>query len=92
MSLQPQLNYKMRAILIDWLILVQIKFNLLPETLYLTVSIIDRFLEVKLAHILSTLFSLSHSLTHSASNFDHHSKVYTHISSQPIPGVPYNEG
>ena len=46
MSLQPYINHKMRAILVDWLILVQVKFDLLPETFYLTVSIIDRFLEV----------------------------------------------
>ncbi|XP_067884895.1 G2/mitotic-specific cyclin-B1-like isoform X2 [Heterodontus francisci] len=35
----------MRAILIDWLVQVQIKFKLLPETLYLTVSVLDRFLQ-----------------------------------------------
>ncbi|XP_067838244.1 G2/mitotic-specific cyclin-B1-like isoform X3 [Heptranchias perlo] len=35
----------MRAILIDWLVQVQIKFRLLPETMYLTVSILDRFLQ-----------------------------------------------
>ncbi|XP_059830004.1 G2/mitotic-specific cyclin-B1-like [Hypanus sabinus] len=35
----------MRAILIDWLVQVQVKFKLLPETLYMTVSILDRFLQ-----------------------------------------------
>ncbi len=35
----------MRAILIDWLIEVHLKFKLLPETLFLTVNIIDRYLE-----------------------------------------------
>ncbi|XP_069794858.1 G2/mitotic-specific cyclin-B1-like isoform X2 [Narcine bancroftii] len=35
----------MRAILINWLVEVQVKFKLLPETLYLTVSILDRFLQ-----------------------------------------------
>ena len=34
---------KMRSVLIDWLVDVQQQFNLLPETLYLTVSILDRF-------------------------------------------------
>ena len=38
------INEKMRAILIDWLIEVHLKFKLLPETLYLTVNIIDRYL------------------------------------------------
>lgn len=35
----------MRAILIDWLVDVHLKFKLLPETLFLTVNIIDRYLE-----------------------------------------------
>jgi len=35
----------MRAILIDWLTDVHLKFKLKPETLFLTVSIIDRFLQ-----------------------------------------------
>lgn len=36
----------MRAILIDWLVLVQVKFRLQEETLYMAVAIIDRFLQV----------------------------------------------
>ena len=35
----------MRAILIDWLIEVHLKFKLLPETLFLTINMIDRYLE-----------------------------------------------
>jgi hypothetical protein len=35
----------MRAILIDWIIEVHLKFKLLPETLFITVSLIDRYLE-----------------------------------------------
>ena len=35
----------MREILVDWLIEVHLKFKLLPETLYLTVNLIDRYLE-----------------------------------------------
>ncbi|XP_061463441.1 G2/mitotic-specific cyclin-B1 [Rhineura floridana] len=35
----------MRAILIDWLVQVQMKFKLLQETMYMTVAIIDRFLQ-----------------------------------------------
>ena len=45
MSHQPEINDKMRSILIDWLIEVHLKFKLLPETLFITVSIIDRYLE-----------------------------------------------
>ena len=42
---QQQMNYKMRARLVDWIIAVHHKFKLLPETLYLTIAIMDRFLE-----------------------------------------------
>lgn len=42
---QSEINKKMRSILIDWLIQVASRFNLLQETLYLTVHLIDRFLE-----------------------------------------------
>ncbi|CAA6655871.1 unnamed protein product [Spirodela intermedia] len=44
MSNQVDINEKMRAILIDWLIEVHYKFDLMEETLFLTVNIIDRFL------------------------------------------------
>ncbi len=43
--MQKDINEKMRAILIDWLVDVHLKFKLLPETLFLTVNIIDRYLE-----------------------------------------------
>ena len=45
MSQQNDINEKMRAILVDWLIEVHLKFKLLPETLFLTINLIDRFLE-----------------------------------------------
>src|SRR5690606_17026459 len=45
MSKQNDINEKMRAILIDWLVDVHLKFKLLPDTLFLTVNIIDRYLE-----------------------------------------------
>lgn len=37
---------KMRSVLIDWLIEVHQQFHLMQETLYLTIAIIDRFLQV----------------------------------------------
>lgn len=40
---QTDINAKMRAILIDWLIEVHMKFRLVPETLYLCINIIDRY-------------------------------------------------
>uniref|UniRef100_A0A7S3PF66 Cyclin N-terminal domain-containing protein n=2 Tax=Aplanochytrium stocchinoi TaxID=215587 RepID=A0A7S3PF66_9STRA len=48
MSKQTDINEKMRALLIDWLCQVHNKFELVPATLYLTVSLLDRFLEKKI--------------------------------------------
>ena len=36
----------MRGVLIDWLIEVHSQFKLLQETLYMTIFIIDKFLQV----------------------------------------------
>ena len=44
MSNQADINDKMRAILVDWLVEVHLKFKLMPETLFLTVNLIDRYL------------------------------------------------
>ena len=44
MSRQNDINARMREILVDWLIEVHLKFKLQPETLYLTIHIVDRFL------------------------------------------------
>jgi cyclin B len=45
MENQPHINERMRSILVDWLVEVHLKFKLVPETLYLTVNLIDRYLE-----------------------------------------------
>merc|ERR1712243_422987 len=37
----------MRAVLVDWLVEVQVQFKLLQETLFSTISIVDRFLAVE---------------------------------------------
>ncbi|XP_022132403.1 G2/mitotic-specific cyclin-2-like isoform X2 [Momordica charantia] len=47
MAQQFDINERMRAILIDWLIEVHDKFDLMGETLFLTVNLIDRFLSRK---------------------------------------------
>jgi cyclin B len=44
---QTDINNKMRAILIDWLIEVHLKFGFKPETLYITIYIIDSYLSLK---------------------------------------------
>ena len=43
-KIQKEINERMRIILLDWLVDVQLKFKLLPETLFLTINIIDRYL------------------------------------------------
>ena len=45
MEKQGYINERMRSILVDWLVEVHLKFKLVPETLYLTINLIDRFLE-----------------------------------------------
>jgi cyclin B len=44
MENQPHINDRMRSILVDWLVEVHLKFKLVPETLYLTINLIDRYL------------------------------------------------
>jgi hypothetical protein len=48
---QPDLEWQMRGILVDWLLEVHQKFRLLPETLFLAVNIIDRFLTFKVVQL-----------------------------------------
>lgn len=46
MQAQTDINAKMRSILVDWLVDVHLKFELLPQTLFGCVSLIDRYLQV----------------------------------------------
>merc|ERR1719353_1439436 len=47
MDRQPDVNEKMRQILVDWLVEVHLKFKLSSETLFLTVRLLDRYLAAK---------------------------------------------
>jgi G2/mitotic-specific cyclin 2 len=51
MAHQDDLEWKTRGILVDWLIEVHTRFHLLPETLFLAVNIIDRFLSAKIVEL-----------------------------------------
>ncbi|KAI9536170.1 G2/mitotic-specific cyclin-B2 [Dissostichus eleginoides] len=42
-----EITERMRAILVNWLVKVHSRFQLLQETLYLTVAVLDRFLQVQ---------------------------------------------
>jgi cyclin B len=50
MEMQEDINERMRSILIDWLVEVHLKFKLVSESLYLTVNLIDRYLEREQVH------------------------------------------
>lgn len=46
MRRQPDVSYSMRTILVDWLVEVAEEYKLQPQTLFLAVSFIDRFLSL----------------------------------------------
>uniref|UniRef100_A0A7S4SK67 Cyclin N-terminal domain-containing protein n=1 Tax=Alexandrium monilatum TaxID=311494 RepID=A0A7S4SK67_9DINO len=50
MERQPQVTCRMRAILVDWLVDVHKKYKLRPQTLFLAIGILDRFLERRSTH------------------------------------------
>lgn len=41
----------MRSVLMDWLVQVHLRFSLLPETLFLCINLIDRFLSCKVVSL-----------------------------------------
>ena len=45
METQRHVNQTMRSILVDWLIEVHLSFDFVPETLFLAVNLVDRYLE-----------------------------------------------
>ena len=51
MTHQPYVDWGDRDILNDWLVQVHQRFQLLPETLYLAINIIDRFLTSKVVQL-----------------------------------------
>lgn len=51
MDHQTEVQWSMRSVLMDWLVQVHMRFNLLPETLFLTINYIDRFLTFKAVSI-----------------------------------------
>lgn len=51
MDNQTEVQWSMRSVLMDWLIQVHHRFSLLPETLFLCVNYIDRFLSCKVVSL-----------------------------------------
>lgn len=44
MDSQSELTWDMRVTLVDWLLQVHLRYHMLPETLWIAINIIDRFL------------------------------------------------
>lgn len=51
MDNQAEIQWSMRAVLMDWLVQVHQRFGLLPETLFLCCNYIDRFLSCKIVSL-----------------------------------------
>ncbi|KAI1180785.1 cyclin-like protein [Nemania sp. FL0916] len=51
MDNQGEIKWSMRSVLMDWVVQVHGRFGLLPETLFLTVNCIDRFLTRKIVSL-----------------------------------------
>ncbi|KAL8968453.1 MAG: hypothetical protein Q9197_004875 [Variospora fuerteventurae] len=51
MDNQAEIQWSMRSVLMDWLVQVHHRFALLPETLFLCVNYIDRFLSCKVVSL-----------------------------------------
>ena len=51
MDHQEHLEWHLRGVLVDWLIEVHTRFHLLPETAFLAVNIIDRFLSARVVEL-----------------------------------------
>jgi hypothetical protein len=47
METQTDINGRMRAILVDWLVEVHMKYKMRWETLFLAISVVDRYLSVR---------------------------------------------
>ncbi|PWY88985.1 G2/mitotic-specific cyclin [Aspergillus heteromorphus CBS 117.55] len=51
MDNQAEIQWSMRSVLMDWVVQVHHRFSLLPETLFLCVNYIDRFLSCKIVSL-----------------------------------------
>jgi G2/mitotic-specific cyclin 3/4 len=51
MKFQTELDWGMRRTMMEWIIQVHAQFRLLPETLHLTINLIDRTLSTKFVSV-----------------------------------------
>ena len=52
MNGQTEISWGMRQTLVDWLLQVHLRYHMLPETLWITVNIVDRFLTKRAVSLL----------------------------------------
>lgn len=51
MDFQQEMDWSMRTTLIDWLLQVHLRYHMLPETLWIAVNIVDRFLSARVVSL-----------------------------------------
>ncbi len=51
MDCQHEINWSMRQTLVDWMAQVHLRYHLLPETLWIAVNIVDRFLSKRVVSL-----------------------------------------
>lgn len=52
MKEQTEIEWPMRTTLIDWLMQVHMRYHMLPETLWITINIVDRFLSNRVVSLI----------------------------------------
>ncbi|CEH18289.1 b-type cyclin 2 [Ceraceosorus bombacis] len=51
MAFQGEIEWHMRATLVDWLLQVHMRYHMLPETLWIAINVVDRFLSVRVVSL-----------------------------------------
>ncbi|KAI3475259.1 hypothetical protein L1887_63370 [Cichorium endivia] len=51
MDFQREIHWHMRATLVDWLLQVHMRYHMLPETLWIAINVVDRFLSVRVVSL-----------------------------------------
>ncbi|WFD06089.1 B-type cyclin [Malassezia vespertilionis] len=51
MDFQDEIQWHMRTTLVDWLLQVHMRYHMLPETLWIAVNLVDRFLSARIVSL-----------------------------------------
>lgn len=51
MDAQPEIHWEMRETLVNWLLHVHLRYHMLPETLWIAINIVDRFLTKRIVSV-----------------------------------------